>query len=307
MNPWQIGHMPRPPRFDLRLLRAAVAVRDAGSVTAAAKRLGTTQPALSRLVAGLEAELGFALFTREGRRLRPAPAAAAFLDRAAAMLVGAERLGQLALAVRAGRCSVVRLAASPNLALGLLPRALARFAAAMPDVEVELRIRRRPELLRALAAGEIDFGLAVLPVGEAGLRVRPFATAEAVCLVPARHPLARARSVTPARLAESDMVVLPEGSILRRWVDDAFAAAGVVCRRRFTVDSAMMAAGLVGAGLGCAVVHPIEAPGLPPGLAARPFRPAIRFTYALLERADAGLARIADVLGAALRQSAAKE
>jgi len=53
MNLWQIGHMPRPPRFDLRLLRAAVAVRDAGSVTAAAKRLGTTQPALSRLVAGL--------------------------------------------------------------------------------------------------------------------------------------------------------------------------------------------------------------------------------------------------------------
>lgn len=305
MNPWQIGHMPRPPRFDLRLLRAAVAVRDAGSVTAAAKRLGTTQPALSRLVAGLEAELGFALFTREGRRLRPAPAAAAFLDRAAAALVGAERLGELALAVRAGRRSAVRLAASPNLALGLLPRALARFAAAMPDVEVELRIRRRPELLRALAAGEIDFGLAVLPVGEPGLRVRPFAAAEAVCLVPARDPLARARSVTPARLAESDMVVLPEGSILRRWVDDAFAAAGVACRRRFTVDSAMMAAGLVGAGLGCAVVHPVEAPGLPPGVAARPFRPAIRFSYALLHRVEAGLEKIAGALETALRQTAA--
>src|SRR5688500_4566650 len=121
MDPYRTGHMPQPPRFDLRLLRAAVAVREAGSVTAAAKRLGVTQPALSRLVAGLEAELGFALFTREGRQLRPAPTAMAFLDRAAAMLVGAERLGQLALAVRAGRCSVMRLAASPNLALGLLP------------------------------------------------------------------------------------------------------------------------------------------------------------------------------------------
>jgi DNA-binding transcriptional LysR family regulator len=82
---------------------------------------------------------------------------------------------------------------------------------------------------------------------------------------------------------------------------------GVACRRRFTVDSAMMAAGLVGAGLGCAVVHPVQAPGLPPGVAARPFRPTIGFTYALLERADAGLARIADVLGASLLQSAAKE
>jgi DNA-binding transcriptional LysR family regulator len=299
--------MSHPPRFDLRLLRAAVAVRDAGSVTAAARRLGITQPALSRLVASLEAELGFALFTREGRQLRPAPTAMAFLDRAAAMLVGAERLGQLALAVRAGRCSVVRLAASPNLALGLLPQALARFAGAMPDVEVELRIRRRPELLRALTAGEIDFGLAVLPVGQPGLQVRPFATAEAVCLVPAGHPLARARSVTPAQLVDSDMVVLPEGSILRRWVDDAFAAAGIACHRRFTVDSAMVAASLVGAGLGCAVMHPIEAPNLPPGVTVRPFRPAIGFTYAMLERADLGLQQIAEVLGAALQQSAARE
>jgi len=299
--------MPQPPRFDLRLLRAAVAVRDAGSVTAAARRLGTTQPALSRLVAGLEAELGFALFTREGRQLRPAPAAAGFLDRAAAMLTGAERLGQLALAVRAGRRAAVRLSASPNLALGLLPQALARFAVRMPEVEVELQIRHRPELLRALGAGEIDFCLAVLPVGQPGLQVRPFATAEAVCLVPAGHPLARARSVTPARLAGTDMVTLPEGSILRRWVDDAFAAAGVACRRRFTVDSAMVAAGLVGAGLGCAVMHPIEAPNLPPGVTVRPFRPAIGFTYALLERSDAGLGRIADPLATALRDSAARD
>ena len=55
------------PRLDLRVLRAAVAVRDAGSVTLAARRLGTSQPALSRLIATLEAELGFALFSRSGR------------------------------------------------------------------------------------------------------------------------------------------------------------------------------------------------------------------------------------------------
>jgi DNA-binding transcriptional LysR family regulator len=99
--------------------------------------------------------------------------------------------------------------------------------------------------------------------------------------------------------------MLPEGSILRRWVDDAFVAANLDCRRRFTVDSAMIAAGPVGGGLGCTVMHPVQAPGLPPSVAVRPFRPAISFTSALLHRLGAGLGQVAPALENALQQVAA--
>jgi DNA-binding transcriptional LysR family regulator len=61
-------------RFDWSLVRSFLAVLDAGSVTAAAKQLGATQPTLSRHVAELEAELGAPLFERTGRGVTPTAA-----------------------------------------------------------------------------------------------------------------------------------------------------------------------------------------------------------------------------------------
>lgn len=293
----------RLPRLALNSLRAAVTVRDAGSVTEAARRLGTSQPVLSRLLAALEAELGFPLFSRAGRAVRPAPAAGLFLDQAAATLIGAERLGQLAIAIRAERVARVKLAGSTGLMQEVMPSALEHFARARPGVEIDLQIRRRHEILEALDRGAIDFGLVVLPVGQPGLTVRPFASAEAICLLPAGHPLATAASVTPADLGGQDQVCLPEGSLLRRWTEDVFAAAGVTAHRRVSVDSNLIAARLVAAGFGFAVTHPVRPANLPPEVVARPFRPALPFTYALVERTDIGLGGIARELEEALRLS----
>lgn len=293
-----------PPRLDFKPLRAAVAVRETGTVTAAARRLGITQPALSRMIAALEAELGFALFTRDGRRLQPAPGAIWFLDQAAVTLTSAARLGDLAVAVRGGRILRLRIAAPTNLAQDVLPQALVGFARCWPDVDVEVLIRRRPEMLRALAGCEIDFALGVLPVGESHVKVRPFATTEAICMLPASHRLAHAVEVTPAMLAGETHIGLPEGSVLRHWVEDAFAAAGARYRCGFTVDSNLIAARLVAAGLGCSVIHPLAAGGLPPGVVQRPFRPALPLTYALLQRSDAGLDAVGNPLEAMLRQAA---
>ncbi len=291
------------PRFDLRLLRAAVAVRDAGSVTAAARRLGTSQPALSRLLAQLEAEIGFELFTRERRRLVPARRSPLFLDRAAAMVTEAERMRQLALALRNGQRAMIRIVAVPNLALGVLQDAMNAFARQQPDMELQVALRFRTDLLRELVAGEADFGLSVLPVDSAGLRVRAFGVAEAACMLPAGHGLARRRVLTPDLLDGCDLAVLSEGAILQRWVDDAFASAGRTYRRRFAVDTSLVAAGYVAAGLCCAVMHPLPVQRVPRGVVVRPFRPSIKLTYALLERADAGLGGIADSLETVLRRA----
>ena len=291
------------PRLDLRLLRAAVTIRDSGSVTSAAKRLGISQPALSRLISVLEAELGFSIFVRERRRLVPAQAGLIFLDRAAAMVTQAGRLAQLGAALRDGQRPAIRILATPNLASGALQAALTRFADL--EMEVQVALRFRPDLLRELAAGEADFGLTVLPVGSDRLRVRPYSQARAICLLPRGHPAARRRVVTPADLNGCDLAVLPEGAILQNSVDDAFSAAGAAYRRRFTVDTATMAVGLVAAGLCCSIMHPVRGAQNDRGLVVRPFAPEIRLTYALLERRDAGLDLIGDALEAALREAAA--
>ena len=293
------------PRFDLRLLRAAVAVRDAGSVTAAARRLRTSQPAVSRLLRTLEDQLGLPLFERAQRQLRPAPRALPFLDRAATLLVEAGRLGTLAAALGSGQRAAIRIVAVPNIALGALQGALRHFARAHPEIEVQVAVRFRPDLLRELESGQADFGLTVLPVGNTGLRVRPFHEARAICLLPARHRAARRRVVTPSDLHGADLAVLPDGAILQTWVDDAFTAAGATYRRRFTVDTSFMAAQLAADGLCCAVTHPIAPLTLPAGVVQRPFEPAIRLTYALLERVGAELGAMGGALEKSLHRASA--
>ena len=209
----------------------------------------------------LEAELGFTIFIRERRRLVPAQAGLIFLDRAAAMVTQAGRLAHLGAALRDGQRPAIRILATPNLAFGALQAALTRFANL--EMEVQVALRFRPDLLRELTAGEADFGLTVLPVGSDRLRVRPYGEARAIC------------------------------------------AAGAAYRRRFTVDTATMAAGLVAAGLCCAVMHPLRGAENDRELVVRPFAPEIRLTYALLERRDAGLDMIGDALEAALREAEA--
>ncbi|MDZ4118183.1 LysR family transcriptional regulator [Phaeovulum sp.] len=97
---------------DWALLRSLLAVADAGSLSAAARALGTSQPTLGRHIRALEAGLGQPLFTRAADGLRPTEAARALVPHARAMREAAERLALTAAAQGAGLGGVVRITAS---------------------------------------------------------------------------------------------------------------------------------------------------------------------------------------------------
>jgi DNA-binding transcriptional LysR family regulator len=125
-------------RFDWRLVRSFLAVVDAGSVTAAAKRLGATQPTLSRHVAELEAELGAPLFERTGRGVTPTAAALAIAEPARQMADAALALTRGLAGARAQARGVVRVTTSQVAATWLLPAVLARLQRSHPEIEIEL-------------------------------------------------------------------------------------------------------------------------------------------------------------------------
>ena len=77
-------------RFDWTLVQSFLAVLDAGSLMGAARRLGSTQPTLSRQIALLEAQLGAPLFERTGRGVVPTALAQALADGARQMAAGAD-------------------------------------------------------------------------------------------------------------------------------------------------------------------------------------------------------------------------
>jgi len=124
--------------FDWALVRSFLAVLDAGSVSAAAKRSGARQPTLSRHVAELEAQLGAPLFERTGRGVVPTGAALAIVDAARRMEDAALAVGRGLASARSLTRGVVRVTTSQVAATWLMPAVLVRLQREHPEIEVEL-------------------------------------------------------------------------------------------------------------------------------------------------------------------------
>ncbi|MCF8505769.1 MAG: LysR family transcriptional regulator [Caulobacter sp.] len=120
-----------------------------GSLSAAARTLGLTQPTLGRHVAALEAGLGVALFTRSPQGLTPTSAAADLLPRVEEMHAAAEAAARAVSGGAGGETGVVRITASEIVGGVVLPPILAAFREIHPGVTVELVLTNRNEdLLR---------------------------------------------------------------------------------------------------------------------------------------------------------------
>ena len=123
---------------DWTLLRSFLATAETGSLSAAARQLGLTQPTLGRHIAVLEASLGTPLFTRMPRGLSPTGAALSLLPAARDMRDAAARLALLAAGRQESLSGTVRLTASRVVSHFLLPPMLARLRVAEPGIEIEL-------------------------------------------------------------------------------------------------------------------------------------------------------------------------
>ena len=114
-------------------------VRD-GSLTAAARRLGLTQPTAGRHVAALEAAVGAALFTRSPRGLLPTQTALELVPHAEAMAAAEAAFRRSMTGNAAVERGVVRLTASEIVACEVLPPILARFCDAHRAIDIELSV-----------------------------------------------------------------------------------------------------------------------------------------------------------------------
>lgn len=149
--------------------------RPAGSLLAAARAIGTSQPALGRHIAELERQLAVVLFERTGRGLVPTEQALRLADTARAMEGNAARLLRLAQGAEEGVKGTVRLSASQPVACILLPPLpplLARMREALPDMTVELVVSNAvSNLLRR----EADIALRMVDPQQASLITRRIA------------------------------------------------------------------------------------------------------------------------------------
>jgi molybdate transport repressor ModE-like protein len=235
---------------DARRLLLLRTVLRAGSMSAAARELGMTQPAVSQQLAVLERETGVPLVLRATTGVRATEAGAVLLRRAEAVAGELHRAGEEMLAFLRLRRGVVRLAAYPTAAATLVPRAAAALRAAEPEVDLVLLEAEPPEATALVVAGEADVALvfryAAAP--DDGLVTLDLA-AEPV------DPVVPAGTEPPADVADLAGVTWVAGcERCRAHLVDVCAAHGFVPRIAHTTDDSVVVQNLVAAGLGWSVL-----------------------------------------------------
>ncbi|KAF1023695.1 MAG: Octopine catabolism/uptake operon regulatory protein OccR [Paracidovorax wautersii] len=269
--------------MELRQLEAFAATLSSGSVSGAARLLGRSQPAVSRLIQELEAEIGYALFQRAGPRVTPTEQGFLLFEDVERALLGLRQIRERADDIARGRSRPLRLAATNALAVGLLPAALQRIAPQIEATPLSIRSAPAEQVVHAVLTGSAHWGLSSLPLDHKGLQVHWVARASCVVALPEGDPLAAHGTVPLAALATRRVITMANPYRLRHRLDRAWARAGLSTRPdlrppQIETNSSMNAQALVRAGLGVAVLEPATVLGAPlPGVVVRALDVGIPF------------------------------
>ncbi|MPR64318.1 LysR family transcriptional regulator [Ochrobactrum intermedium] len=242
--------------LDARQLRYIQALAEELHFGRAAARLRIAQPALSRQIQQIEANLGTMLFARTQRRVELTPAGELMLDRARSILneieqaeIDAKRAGKGEL----GRLSVGFIHSS---SYGFLPRLLRRFHDRFPEVNLELKEMGIAEQINSLPLGAIDIGVTRPAKYASGIETLPVLEEDFLVAVPAFNPLASVKSTSLARLTNESFVLFPREtsplfnkSIITMCENAGFSP--IVSQKATQVHTVV---GLVSAGMGVAIV-----------------------------------------------------
>lgn len=208
----------------LTQLRSFLAVVRTGSVTAASDELVVTQPSVSAAVAALARELDAPLLERDGRGVRPTPAAEAFAPFAADVIGLLEAGRRVAREAAARSERTLRIAAVTTAAESFVPALMRAFSTTHPEVGLTLGVGNRDRVLEQLLAHEADVAFAGRPPRDARIEAHAIAPNRLVLITAPDDPLAGERSVEPARLAGRSWLLRERGSGTRTANEEFLAA-----------------------------------------------------------------------------------
>jgi DNA-binding transcriptional LysR family regulator len=237
-----------------RQIEAFRAVMLRGTMTAAAAEIHVTQPAVSRLVRDLEAEIGVRLFGRRGKLLLPTSEAQALFIEVERAFTGLDRIRSAAEDIRAGRASILRLAVLPAMAAGYAPRFIARFCNERPNLKVIIDGLPSASVRERVLSGEYDIGISAFPFIGDSFAVTPLNDA-AVAVLPTDHGLATRPVIKMSDLREAKLIVLsktPQHPLSTALQSGTF-------KQVVETSQATIACALAAEGMGIAIVDPFSA------------------------------------------------
>ncbi|MFZ5573718.1 MAG: LysR substrate-binding domain-containing protein [Pseudomonadota bacterium] len=243
----------------LRQLQVFEAAARLGGYTRAAETLHLSQPAVSMQIRQLEEQAGMPLFDQIGKKIHLTDAGRALYRHAQDILAQVQE-AQLELeemrGVRRGQLNIT-IASTANY---FAPKLLAAFCQRHPDVKVSLDVSNREHILALLNEADKDLAIMGRPPEASDLVAHPFMENPLVVIASPAHPLARARRIPLARLAEESFISREAGSGTRMAAERFFGEAGAHLSTAMEMSSneAIKQAVQAGLGLGVVSIHTLE-------------------------------------------------
>lgn len=273
----------------LRHIEIFQAIRQTGSVSAAAQLLHVSQPAVTKVLQHAEQQLGFPLFLRVRGKLQATPEALELereVDKVTESLQGVRRLAQ---SLRRAPGHSLRIGATPALALSLMPPAVHEWTRRYPDIVCELSSAHSRELVQNLLMREIDVALTLQLPDHPGLKPQALASGVLVALAPVGYwPDQDVGTPLPLMaLADAPLIGLSSSDPLSARLDSYLENVQPPPRVSIAVQTYSLARAMVESGAGLTVIDPFTALGASPGTTAiRPLAPPLPITLYAVTRAD---------------------
>lgn len=214
--------------MEIRQLKAFLAIAEAKTFTAGARRVNVTQAAISMQIKQLEDEVGLQLFTRTPRRVIMTEAGEYLLERARKILREHDNaLAEIAELAGAEHGRLRIGSASAEFATQQLPHILQSIRAKYPNADIAVTAGTSQKLVDKIMHGEIDIAFVSLPVENSSITTELLFSDEIVAIAHPSHPLANEKYISAAALAGEKLILGELGGNTRRMIDDFFNAANV--------------------------------------------------------------------------------
>ena len=284
----------------LRHVEVFNAIMQVGTIKGAASTLGTSQSRVINVLQHFEIQLGWNLFERKGGKLLPTPEARRLFRDTVPLVNQINVVRRVAAAFCDRSVTTVRVVATPSVASALLPGAISRWHLRFPGLRCAVATQHTTDIVTRLLLGEADLGLSLQNPRHIGIRAQVLAAQSMVAVAPpGTWTGAECRLPLPlAELGHMDrqVICLSASDPLGALVHNALDAHDVRTTSVTVAHTHQLAAALVAAGHGVALIDPFTAAAAPAPLQTRPCVPALPVELYLLSPKESQLSAAAAAL-----------
>ncbi|MCK4742768.1 MAG: LysR family transcriptional regulator [Sulfuriflexus sp.] len=241
--------------MDIAGLQAFVSVSENASFSAAADALHLTQPAVSKRIASLEAELNNRLFDRLGRKIQLTEAGRALLPRAQNIINEVQDSQRAISNLSSSVTGQLHIGTSHHIGLHRLPPVLRNYNQSFPDVELDMQFLDSELACKAVLHGELELGIVTLPPDNTDpLTLIPLWNDPLHIVTSKDHPLTTETNIQLQSLADHPAILPARGTFTREVIEEMLQPADIKLQVRLSTNYLETIRMMVEIGLGWSVL-----------------------------------------------------